>query len=63
MEDLLWALFRASPRRIRRSWVAEREDRQKVQVRRNLSVVHGQDRFDQPPDAGRRLHVSDVRFR
>src|SRR5712691_6008959 len=36
MEDLLWALFRASPRRIGRSWVAERQDRQEVQVRRNI---------------------------
>ena len=36
MEDLLWALFRALPRRIGLGWVAEREDRQKVQVRRNI---------------------------
>src|SRR5215471_20970487 len=35
MEDLLWALFRAAPRRIGLSWVAEREDRQQVQVRWN----------------------------
>ena len=35
MEDLLWALFRALPRRIGFCWVAEREDGQKMQVWRN----------------------------
>ena len=35
MEDLIWALFRALPRRIGLRWVAEWQDRQEVQVRRN----------------------------
>jgi hypothetical protein len=36
MENFPWALFRALPRCIGRSWVAKREDGQKVQVRRNI---------------------------
>src|SRR5215813_5998098 len=35
MEYFIWALFRASPWRIGLGWVAERQDRQEVQVRRN----------------------------
>src|SRR5207244_4500462 len=36
MEYFLWALFRALPRRLGLGGVAEREDRQEVQVRRNI---------------------------